>query len=241
MSNSKPKQPKSSFKEGNPTSYYEGHRARMRAKVSSGTSSSLTDAEILEMFLYGIHNRKDTKPIIKALLSQFGNISNIITADKSELASIKGIGDSAIIHFKLILEIEQRMKRELIKDKPVLGNWQAVQEYCISQLAYEKIEHLMVLFLDAQNRLIDSKIMTSGTINQTAIYPREIAKLGLNFHAKSIILAHNHTTFDERPSQADIMLTKRVKQALQSVEIDLHDHLIIAGNKCQSFKSIGLL
>ena len=139
------------------------------------------------------------------------------------------------------MEIEQRMKRDLVKDKPVLGNWQAVQEYCISQLAYEKIEHLMVLFLDAQNRLIDSKIVTSGTINQTAIYPREIAKLGLNFHAKSIILAHNHPTFDERPSQADIMLTKRVKQALQSVEIDLHDHLIIAGNKCQSFKSIGLL
>jgi DNA repair protein RadC len=83
--------------------------------------------------------------------------------------------------------------------------------------------------------------MTSETINQTAIYPCEIAKLGLNFHAKNIILGHNHPTFDERPNQADILLTRKVKQALLSIDIELHDHLIIAGNKCQSFKSIGLL
>ncbi len=82
-----------------------------------------------------------------------------------------------------------------------------MQDFCISQLDFEKVEHLPVLLLDAQNRLIESKIMTSGTINQTAIYPREIAKLGLNFHAKNINLAHNHPTFDDRPSQADILLT----------------------------------
>ena len=80
--------------------------------------------------------------------------------------------------------------------------------------------------------------MTSGTITQTAIYPREIAKLGLNFHAKNIILAHNHPTFDDRPSQADILLTRKVKQALLSVDIELHDHLIIAGNKCQIFNKL---
>ena len=222
-------------------SYHKGHRERMRAKVSADSTSILSDAEVLEMFLYGINSRADTKPVVKALLAKFKNISNIITADKAELRSVKGVGSAAIIHFHLIREIEQRMKRDLIKDKPILANWQAVQDFCISQLDFEKVEHLLVLLLDAQNRLIESKIMTSGTINQTAIYPREIAKLGLNFHAKNIILAHNHPTFDDRPSQADILLTRKVKQALLSVDIELHDHLIIAGNKCQSFKSIGLL
>lgn len=199
-------------------------------------------AEVLEMFLYGINSRGDTKPVVKTLLAKFKNISNIITADKAELRSVKEVGSAAIIHFHLIRVIEQRMKRDLVKDKPILANWQAVQNFfCISQLAFEKVEHLLVLLLDAQNRLIESKIMTSGTINQTSIYPCEIAKLGLNFHAKNIILAHNHPTFDERPSQADILLTRKVKQALLSVDIELHDHLIIAGSKCQSFKSIGLL
>ena len=87
-----------------------------------------------------------------------------------------------------------------------------MQDVCISQLAFEKVEHLLVLLLDAQNRLIESKIMTSGTINQTAIYQREIAKFRLNFHAKNIILAHNHPTFDNRPSQADILLTRKVNK-----------------------------
>ena len=194
------------------------------------------------MFLYGINSRGDTKPVVKTLLAKFKNISNIITADKAELRSVKEVGSAAIIHFHLIRVIEQRMKCDLVKDKPILANWQAVKNFfCISQLAFEKAEHLLVLLLDVQNRLIESKIMTSGTINQTAIYPYEIAKLGLNFHAKNIILAHNHPTFDERPSQADILLTRKVKQALLSVDIELHDHLIIAGSKCQSFKSIGLL
>lgn len=158
------------------------------------------------MFLYGINSRGDTKPVVKTLLAKFKNISNIITADKAELRSVKEVGSAAIIHFHLIRVIEQRMKCDLVKDKPILANWQAVQNFfCISQLAFEKVEHLLVLLLDAQNRLIESKIMTSGTINQTAIYPYEIAKLGLNFHAKNIILAHNHPTFDERPSNVKVL------------------------------------
>ena len=156
----------------------------MRAKVSADSTSIPSDAEVLEMFLYGINSRGDTKPVVKVLLAKLKNISNIITADKAELRSVKGVSSAVIIHFHLIREIKQRMKRDLVKDKPILANWQAVQDFCISQLAFEKVGHLLVILLDAQNRLIESKIMTSGTINQTAIYPREIAKLGLNFHAK---------------------------------------------------------
>ena len=97
-----------------------------------------------------------------------------------------------------------------------------MQDFCIFQLVFEKVEHLLVLLLDAQNQLIENKIITCGTINQTAIYPSEIAKLGLNFNAKNIILAHNHSTFDERLRQAGILLSRKVEQALLSVDIELH-------------------
>ena len=94
-------------------------------------------AKVLEMFLYGINSRGDTKPVVKTLLAKFKNISNIIIADKAELRSVKEVGSAAIIHFHLIRVIEQRMKRDLVKDKPILANWQAVQNFfCISQLAF---------------------------------------------------------------------------------------------------------
>jgi DNA repair protein RadC len=103
-------------------SYHKGHRERMRAKVSADSTSILSDAEVLEMFLYGINSRGDTKPVEKTLLAKFKNISNIITADKAELRTVKGVGSAAIIHFHLIREIEQHMKRDLVKDKPILAN-----------------------------------------------------------------------------------------------------------------------
>ena len=90
------------------------------------SNSILSYAEVLEMFLYGINSRGDAKPVAKALLAKFKNISNFITADKAELRSVKGVGSATIIHFHLIHEIEQRIKHDLVKDKPILANWQAV-------------------------------------------------------------------------------------------------------------------
>ena len=105
---------------------------------------------------------------------------------------MKGVGSEVIIHFHIVHELKQCINHDLVKGKRILAS---LQDFLISQLAYEKVEHLLALLLDAQNRLIESKIMISGIINQTATYPRQIAKIGLNFHAKNIILTHNHSTF----------------------------------------------
>ena len=133
------------------------------------------------------------------------------------------------------------MTREKITSKPILRNWQAVQLYCKTKLQLQTVEQLMVIFLDKQNHVLGDEIIQKGTIDKTAIFPREIVKLCLPYEAVEIILVHNHPSHNPRPSHEDIMITHRISDALAVIEVSLHDHLIIAGNSCISFKSENLI
>lgn len=116
-----------------------------------------------------------------------------------------------------------------------------VQDYCIKLLAHEPVEHFVILCLDNQNRLIGEETMSIGTINQTAVYPREVVNAALKHHARSVILVHNHPSGESKPSRADIAVTRDIEKALTVMGITLHDHLIIADTNCVSFKSLGHL
>ena len=116
-----------------------------------------------------------------------------------------------------------------------------VQDYCISKLAHEPIEYVMVLCLNSQNRLIADEAVSRGTVNQTSVYPREIVNLALRHFAHAVIIVHNHPGEETKPSRADIEVTKDVKKALAVMSIALHDHLIVAGTSSVSFKSLGHL
>jgi len=116
-----------------------------------------------------------------------------------------------------------------------------VQDYCIKLLAHEPVEHFVILCLDNQNRLIGEETIPIGTINQTAVYPREVVNAALKHHARSVILVHNHPSGESKPSRADIAVTRNIEKALTVMGITLHDHLIIADTNCVSFKSLGHL
>ena len=116
-----------------------------------------------------------------------------------------------------------------------------VQDYCISKLAHEPIEYVMVLCFDSQNRLIADDTVSRGTVNQTSVYPCEINNLALRHFAHAVIIAHNHPGAETKPSRADIEVTKDIKKALTVMGTALHDHLIVAGTSCVSFKSLGHL
>ena len=128
-----------------------------------------------------------------------------------------------------------------VKGKPVLTHWVEVQDYCISKLAHEPIEYVMVLCLDNQNRLITDETVSRGTVNQTSIYPREIDNLVLQHFAHAVIIVRNHPGVETKPSRADIKVTKDIKKALAVMGIALLDHLIFVGTSCISFKSLGHL
>ena len=219
-----------------------GHRGRMRDKLLEYGAANLSDAEILEMALYNVQKRSDVKPLVKMLLKQFKSIGGVIAATDEELRAFPGVGDALICQLRVINEAGLRLTRDNLKtDKPVMQNWKAVLRYVTDKLSHARLEHCLVLYLDSQNRLITDEILTTGTNNQAILYPSEIARSALRHHANAVILVHNHPSHDTRASDADIQITRKIKDALNAVDVELHDHLIVAGRHCKSFKSMGLL
>ena len=146
-----------------------------------------------------------------------------------------------LILFKVVQELLQRVLREQIQDRPVIGSWTALLEYLQVALTHEPIEQFRVLFLDRKNILIRDEVQQRGTVDHTPLYPREITRRALELQASSIIMVHNHPSGDPTPSRADLEMTKQVVQALAAVNISVHDHVIVGKNRHTSFKSQRLM
>ncbi len=145
------------------------------------------------------------------------------------------------ILLKAIGELLQRVLREEIQERPVIGSWTALIDYLQLALAHEPIEQFRVLFLDRKNILIRDEVQQRGTVDHTPLYPREITRRALELQASSIIMVHNHPSGDPTPSRADLEMTKQVVQALGAVGITVHDHVIVGKNRHTSFKSQRLI
>lgn len=183
----------------------------------------------------------DTKPLAKKLLAQFGDFAKIVHAEPVELARIEGMGDAAIASIKAIHAAAGRMLKAEASQGKVIQSWTALLDYCRVSMGHKKIEEFRVLFLNHKNVLVSDEVQQSGTVNHAPVYPREVVKRALELGASSIILAHNHPSGDPTPSRDDIEITRQISLAATSLGINVHDHLIIAGNRHYSFKSNGLL
>lgn len=225
--------------------HYHGHRARLKDKfVKSLKNASLNnfdDYELLEMILFAAYIRKDVKPIAKNLLATFGSITAVFTASHERLKAECGLNQAAIVQIKAIFEIFIRLQKASVAAKPILQSWDKLLEYCRSCMGMLDVEQFRVLFLDRKNNLLADEVMQQGTVDQTAVYPREIAKRALELSSSAVILVHNHPSGDPRPSKADIDMTEQIEHSLQVFAIKIHDHLIIAKDKHFSFAGNGLL
>ncbi len=223
----------------------EGHRSRLRARflasLQKDRAENLPDYEIIEMLLFAAKPRGDVKPLAKALLSKFGSYAKVIAADETALLQVKGMGEAAIASLKIAHISALRLLKEEMQQKPVVSSWQALLDFCQATLAHEKKEHFMLLYLDKKNQVMCHEMQQEGTVDHTPIYPREVVKRALELGASAVILVHNHPSGDCTPSQADIQMTQKVIQALAGVDIQMHDHLIIAGQQHYSFAANGLL
>lgn len=218
-----------------------GHRHRLRAKIFEKGASALSDQEIIEMVLFAAHPRGDVKPLVKQLFKSFKTIAGILHADRQALQALDGIGPASVAQLHLLSEINHRLSRDLVKNQPILANWEAVQRYCIDRLGHAPVEQFLVLYLDNQNRFIAESLLAVGTTDQAVIYPKEIARSALEHRCHAVILVHNHPSHNNQPSQPDIQITRQIKAALGVIGVRLHDHLIVAGKSCQSFRALGLL
>jgi DNA repair protein RadC len=219
----------------------DGHRARMRARLLAAGPEALADHEMLEMVLFLVLPRRNTKPIAKMLLARFNNFGGVIAASSSDLMCVEGLGEAGTAALKLVHAAAVRLVKGAMTDKPLLSNWETVRQYLLAALAHEKVEQFRVLFLDNRNRLLADEMLSRGTIDRTPVFPREIVRCALELHAKGVILVHNHPSGEFAPSRDDVLITKTIKKAVDALDIELHDHLIVAGDRIFSFKDqIGL-
>lgn len=219
----------------------QGHRKRLRQRILEKGAASLHDYEILEALLFNINKRGDTKPVAKALLDKFGSFRGLINASPEELENIDGIGEHAAVFLILIREVTLRLSHHDAFANPVLSSWNEVITFCRESIGYKKTESFMVLYLNSKNMLILSEEPQKGTVDRVMVYPREIVKTATRHDAASVILVHNHPSDHTEPSKADIEMTKAIVQALQTVNIAVHDHIIIGPSNYTSFKTLGLL
>ena len=221
--------------------YRQGHRERLKQKVVMFGSDVLQDYELLELLLTYAIPRKDVKPLAKELIRVFGSFASVLNASPEELKQIKGIKDNSAALLCAVRTTALRIAKSRFSSVPVINDWNALIEYCTIDMGQRKNECLRIIFLDARNRLIKDEILQQGTIGQTPVYPREIAKRALDLGAVSIVMVHNHPACDMRPSQSDIQMTKAVQNALTPLDISLIDHIIISKSGHISFKACGFL
>ncbi|WP_305095754.1 RadC family protein [Croceibacterium aestuarii] len=218
-----------------------GHRARLRQRLLDGGSEALADYEVLEYLLYAAIPRGDTKPAAKALLARFGSLAGVLEADHRQLEDVDGVGAASAAALKAVALAARRMARSKVREKTVLGSWQALLDYLTIDMAHLTLERVRVLYLDARNRLILDHMAQEGTIDEAAIHPREVVKKGLEVGASAMILVHNHPSGNPEPSRADIQITRRIAEVGQLLGITVHDHVIIGSEGHVSLKAKGLI
>jgi DNA repair protein RadC len=214
---------------------------RPREKLLERGASALSDAELLAIFLRTGVVGKSAVDLARELLARFGNLTQLIAASEKDFCEIHGLGQAKYVQLQAVVEISRRALQEEMKAGDALNSPRAVREFLQLLLRARQQEVFVVLFLDAQHRVVASEEMFKGTLTQTSVYPREVVKRALHHNAAAVIFAHNHPSGVTEPSQSDQLLTDALKQALALVDVRVLDHFIVAGAGCLSFAEKGLL
>ena len=218
-----------------------GHRARLRQRLFDGGPDALLDHELVEYLLALAIPRRDTKPLAKKLLHEFGGFGGLMTADAAAIARVGEISETAVAALKSAHAAALRLLKDEVRERPVLGSWQALLDYLHADMAHEGIERVRVLFLNTKNVLIRDEPMWEGSVDESAVYVREIMRRALDLKATAIIVVHNHPSGDPAPSQQDIRLTRDLAEAGRHLKVTLHDHVIIGAQGHASLRAMGLI
>ncbi len=222
-------------------SYIKDHRARLRSRFTDGGAAAMPDYELLELVLFAAIPRQDVKPLARLLLDTFGDFNRVVSAPPARLRDVKGVGETVILHLKVLEASAQRMMRARVMHRPVLSSWDALLDYCHTAMAHRETEQFRILFLDRKNVLVADEEQARGTVDHVPVYPREVVKRALELNASAMILVHNHPSGDPTPSDADISMTLQIQDACRALGITLHDHLIVGKSRELSLRSQGYI
>jgi DNA repair protein RadC len=229
-----------SLQKHNKSSHCLGHRQRLKKKFAA-SSRAVLDYELIEMLLFYVFARMDTKKLAKVLFDRFKSLRGIVFADGSEIEKIKGLGKSTSCLLTIIKEIFSRTLLEQVAEAPIIASGAQVLNYYKNILGNSKKEQLRMMFINNKNKLISENVIQTGTVNHTSIYPREIVQKALEYGASAIIMVHNHPSGAPQPSRQDVIVTRTLRDIVQKLDITLLDHIIIGKNSVSSLKEMGLI
>ena len=208
----------------------QGHYARLRQRFLLGGIDGFLDYEVVELLLKLADNRRDQKITAKLLLNTFKSLRGVLEANPEHLKKNKGIGDSNIFGLKLVQSVARRYLKEQIIGEDFIQSSENVLDYLRHNLRDRGREVFLVVLLNGRNQVLDIVELFEGTLTTSAVYPREVIKLILEKDAAAVIFVHNHPSGNPNPSKDDQTLTRKLKAACATIDVQLHDHLIIAGN-----------
>ncbi|HSC97139.1 MAG TPA: DNA repair protein RadC [Burkholderiales bacterium] len=214
---------------------------RPREKLLKRGAESLSDAELVAIFLRTGVKGRTAVDIAREAITRFGSLSGLFAAGADAVSAVSGLGAAKYVQLQAVLEMARRALREKLDRGSALGSPQAVRDYLRLKLQDRPHEIFLGVFLDAQNRVLAVEELSRGTLTQTSVYPREVVKRALHHNAAALIFAHNHPSGIAEPSRSDEALTAALRQALALVDVKVLDHFIVGAGTAMSFAERGLL
>jgi DNA repair protein RadC len=219
----------------------DGHRRRLREKFLKGGLSGFLDYEIIELLLTLGTPRRDCKVQARRALKEFRGFHGVLEASSRDLQKIPGIGPRNVFGLKLVQDVSRRFLKDRMMSRPVCHSSREVFDFLRHSLRELRKELFKVIFLDAKNRIIEEKTLFEGTVDSSAVYPREVIRDALRYDATAMIFVHNHPSGDPEPSFCDRDITRDLVFAAHLMQIRVLDHIIIGRNGYFSFADQGLI
>ena len=218
-----------------------GHRGRLRQKFLRAGLDGFLDYEIIELLLTLGTPRRDCKEQAKEALREFKSLGGVLEASPHDLQRISGIGPHNVFGLRFVQEVSRRFLREKMMSRAYCRSSREVFDYLYHSLRDLRKEKFKVLFLDAKNQILEEKTLFEGTVDSSAVYPREIIRDALRYEASSLVFVHNHPSGDPEPSLCDKEITKDLVFAARVMQLKVLDHIIIGNNCYFSFADQGLI
>ena len=213
------------------------------ARLLRAGREAVDDRELLQLLLARSHPAAEASQLATGLLDTFGSPARVLAARTDTLRAVAGLGESGVAAIKTAEALGIAMARAALPERfhPQLATYEKVVEYCRTLAAHRDVEEFRALYLDTKNRLIRDELLQTGTVNHTPVYPRQVCVRALEVSAAALVVLHNHPGGDPTPSRADVEMTGRLRDALKTIDVNLHDHIVVTPGAAFSFREKGLL
>ena len=214
---------------------------RPREKLLQRGAAALSDAELLAIFLrVGVPGRSAVD-LARDMLKQHGSLRTLLELDQAAFCATPGLGPAKFVQLQAVLELAQRHLEETLHRTDVIQSVADTRRYLMARMRHHQSEVFSCLFLDNKHRVILYEELFFGTIDSSAVHPRQVVKRALHHNAAAVILGHNHPSGEIEPSRGDELITNRLKEVLAMIDVRVLDHVIVGRSGATSFGERGLI